>query len=170
MFVSNLKSKIMKTIFLTVFLLAVIAAGAQEISNQVVANSGGEYSNSNISMSWTIGETITETFSADGIVLTQGFHQSTYTVTRIDELLSESFKVDVFPNPVTDYLNVNFTGDVVEANLSLFDINGRLILETKVDKYNSTINMSDLPDASYVLNLVSSNGKEKVNFKIIKNQ
>lgn len=160
----------MKSIILSFLMLAAIACGAQEISNQVVSAAGGEFTGTDISMSWTIGETVTETFSADGIVLTQGFQQSSYTVTRIDDILSDLFKVDVYPNPVTDYLNINFTGDVSEASLFLFDINGRLIVKKQVDEFNSVISMSDLPDASYVLKLVSSDGKETVNFKIIKNQ
>jgi hypothetical protein len=164
------KIEIMKPLFLSLLLFATMVAGAQEISNQVVSNAGGEFNNSGISMSWTLGEGVIETFSSDEFVLTQGFQQSTFTVTRIDEIVSDLFSVEVFPNPVTDYLNISFSGEVNDAQLSLYDINGKLIMEQPINESESTVNLSDLPEATYFLKLISSNGKESANFKIVKNR
>jgi len=47
----------------------------QSRAQQVVASAGGYYEGDNISLSWTLGETVTETFTGDGIILTQGFQQ-----------------------------------------------------------------------------------------------
>jgi len=42
---------------------------------QVIATSGGYYEGNNISLSWTLGEPVVETFTSGNIVLTQGFQQ-----------------------------------------------------------------------------------------------
>jgi len=44
-------------------------------AQQVIASAGGFYEGDNISLSWTLGEPVTETFSGGGVILTQGFQQ-----------------------------------------------------------------------------------------------
>lgn len=48
---------------------------AQTTSPQVVTSSGGYYEGTSASISWTMGELATETYTTDGITLTQGFQQ-----------------------------------------------------------------------------------------------
>lgn len=47
----------------------------QNMAQQVIATAGGEYQGNNLSLSYTIGEPVTETLSAGNVVLTQGFQQ-----------------------------------------------------------------------------------------------
>ena len=56
-------------------LLFGLIVSAQSISPQVVASSGGEGSSGNASLSWTVGQIATETFSNGNVTLTQGFQQ-----------------------------------------------------------------------------------------------
>ena len=51
------------------------AVTAQSLSPEVIASSGDYYENANASLSWTLGEISTETYSAGGNILTQGFQQ-----------------------------------------------------------------------------------------------
>ncbi|MBE0639052.1 MAG: T9SS type A sorting domain-containing protein [Bacteroidales bacterium] len=44
-------------------------------AQQVIATAGGYYESDNISLNWTLGESVTETFSGGGVILTQGFQQ-----------------------------------------------------------------------------------------------
>ncbi len=57
-------------IFLLMLLITKFAA-----SQQVVATAGDYFENDNLSISWTLGETIIATFESENIVLTQGFQQ-----------------------------------------------------------------------------------------------
>ena len=60
------------------FLLANVLIGslhAQSLSQQVVASAGGVMTSSMASLSFTVGETQTQTFTAAGHTLTQGFQQ-----------------------------------------------------------------------------------------------
>ncbi len=48
---------------------------AQSIERDVIANSGDYYEGTNVSLSWTVGEIATETYSNGSYILTQGFQQ-----------------------------------------------------------------------------------------------
>jgi hypothetical protein len=61
---------------ITFFILIAIAfLSFQAKAQQVIASAGGYYEGDNISLSWTLGEPVTETFSGGGVILTQGFQQ-----------------------------------------------------------------------------------------------
>ena len=62
-----------------------IALTAQSVSPEVIASSGDYYKNENISLSWTLGEIATETYSNGSVILTQGFQQPvSVSITGID--------------------------------------------------------------------------------------
>ena len=66
----------MKTLILSILLFAItILCYSQSIERDVVAGSGDYFEGANASLSWTLGEIATETFSAGNIILTQGFQQ-----------------------------------------------------------------------------------------------
>ena len=65
--------KIHKLLFIFVIFPAFIFA--QSVSPEVVASAGDYYENANVSLSWTLGEIATETYSTGNIILTQGFQQ-----------------------------------------------------------------------------------------------
>lgn len=71
----------MKTqILLIVFLAGAVICSAQSIERDVVASSGDYYEGLNISLSWTLGEIATETYTGGDNVLTQGFQQPGITL------------------------------------------------------------------------------------------
>ena len=66
----------MKTFSLfLVIVLSPFFLAAQTASPQVVASSGDYYQGANASLSWTLGEIATETYSNGSNILTQGFQQ-----------------------------------------------------------------------------------------------
>lgn len=48
---------------------------AQSVSPEVVSSAGDYYENGNVSLSWTLGEIATETYTNGNVILTQGFQQ-----------------------------------------------------------------------------------------------
>ncbi|MBN1339430.1 MAG: hypothetical protein JXA03_08905 [Bacteroidales bacterium] len=55
--------------------LSFLASSGQTVQPQVIASSGDYFGCASASLSWTLGEPVTETFSNGGILLTQGFQQ-----------------------------------------------------------------------------------------------
>ncbi|MBF02511.1 MAG: hypothetical protein CMP76_04360 [Flavobacterium sp.] len=83
---------------------------------------------------------------------------------------SDSFlasKFVVYPNPVNDIISIS-SDDVVFENISLTDINGRIIKETKTDSVtNYNLNISDLNSGVYFMKIKTTDGV--LDKKIIKN-
>jgi hypothetical protein len=84
-FKNDLKIIIMKTRILPLlFLITTILGNAQSINKdptgsidrEVVATSGDYFEGPNTSISWTLGEIATETYSSGNYLLTQGFQQA----------------------------------------------------------------------------------------------
>ena len=95
-----------------------------------IASSGDHFTGTNAQLSWTIGETMIETFGNGSNQLTQGFHQTNLMVTAVEDL-SESFQVSVFPNPATDVLNIEWSEISDPLTLTLYDATGKLLLRQK---------------------------------------
>ncbi|OQP44795.1 peptidase [Niastella yeongjuensis] len=80
---------------------------------------------------------------------------------------NEVQKVAVFPNPATQVVNLNLTGYTGKSDVSLFDVNGRMVMTRIVSSVNSQFDISALPSGIYMLRI--KNGGKEVNMtKIIK--
>jgi len=62
---------LIKLLIITAFATFSFHAKAQ----QVVASSGGYFEGENLTLSWTLGEPVVETFTGSNVILTQGFQQ-----------------------------------------------------------------------------------------------
>ena len=72
---------------------------------------------------------------------------------------NEDFQVSFFPNPVNDFLNINF-GTLTDSNytFSIVDINGKRVLEKKISNPNllEKIDVSQLQSGVYLVALETS--------------
>jgi len=144
----------MKKIYLILIIFSTfyINLNAQEI----ISSSGDYFQNATVSVSWTIGEPITETYNNGTNILTQGFQQSKLTSVSIFELLNEGIKVSIAPNPTQDYINLyidNFKG----INYQLYDFTGKIIKQAEVNSCETKIFFSELSSAAYFLNVIKEN-------------
>jgi len=150
-------------LLLTAALFTLSAIGQDLKPQQVIASAGG-YNVDNIvtptiSISWTLGETIIPSFTADGITLTHGFQQQ-LIVTTVEEMIEAVIKVTVFPNPANEVINIEFE-EPVDGEIRLFLLNSQgkfvktdVIEETTVNKQ---LNLQGLPAGLYYLKLVKGN-------------
>lgn len=68
----------------------------------------------------------------------------------------EMIELSVFPNPAIDYVQINAGGDVVNQ-VSIFNVNGQRI-STVVNPNENTIDVSELPSGTYILEVSTVNG------------
>lgn len=74
-----------KIIFSLIIILTPFLITAQSVSPEVISSSGDYFEGPNASLSWTLGEIATETFTSGNIILTQGFQQPiTVAIAGID--------------------------------------------------------------------------------------
>jgi len=74
-------------------------------------------------------------------------------VTGIAETDSQN-AIDLFPNPVTDVLNIN--SDEVISTISVTDINGKVVLERSVNNTTAQVNMAAYSSGVYFVKIVSA--------------
>lgn len=77
-------------------------------------------------------------------------HFSDDLLTNLEEESPPS-AIQFYPNPATD--EINFTGDTEWQSIAFFDMRGRLILRSRVDTKNGTINIRELPAGAYIVEL-----------------
>ncbi|ACU61654.1 reprolysin-like metallopeptidase [Chitinophaga pinensis] len=76
-------------------------------------------------------------------------------------------KVAVFPNPANNVVNVNLTGFKGKSAVTMYDVNGRVVLRREMNPVNTQLDISTLPTGVYILKI--RNGAKEVNMtKIIK--
>ena len=150
-------------VMIAFFLLATVIQAQEVVST---AGSYGETSSG--SLSWTIGEPVIETITDGTNTLTQGFQQSKLTVTTINDLKFTSIELSVYPNPTNSFLSIEVKTDKQrDLLLSLFDINGKLILQKKMAGNKQTIKMQNYKPATYILKVTEGN-KDIKTYQIVK--
>lgn len=154
------------------FLLGLGLTGiqAQEIHETIPAT-GGNASGSGGTVSYSVGQIVYTNNTGTNGSVSQGVQQpyEISIVTALEETQGINLSISAFPNPTTDYLTLS-TGNFDNKNLSfhLYDINGKMMQESKINVSETKISMTDLPPAIYFLK-VTENQKEVKTFKIVKN-
>ena len=77
------------------------------------------------------------------------------------ETIDGQMSISIFPNPTSSILNINYEG---ELNISMYNILGKLILETN----DKQINLSKYRSGTYILYVQNLKSGNSTNFKIIK--
>lgn len=129
-----------KITYAIILILLAAAAGAQSLSPTVIASTGGFSSNSNGSLSYTVGEmTMVQTFSAGNYILTQGFQQPTDSLVLglLDFAGGEYGTLVVYPNPAVDQFSYGYELPAKgKVTFRIYDAIGQLIAETYSGTYN----------------------------------
>lgn len=139
----------MKKQTLIVFsLLSTLAVTAQE----VVSTLGDSYSNASANIDFTIGEVVIDT-GTDGINdLTQGFHQTNWNFVGLEDH-APNYEATIFPNPTSEVLNIR-TSTFENVTYTLYDAQGKLILQDILSAEQTPILVSQLAPGSYSLELI----------------
>jgi hypothetical protein len=146
-------------------------APSQSNNYDVLPSSGNYCTSDDFTLSWTLGECITETFHTNEIILTQGFQQGMFLITSLDEHKIEGLLVKVYPNPFTDLINIFATYNSMPHNsfrIELFDAQGKVLLINKFSSNSMQIDMSEYSGGVFLLKVVNSKNKIYRNFKILK--
>ncbi len=120
----------------------------------------------------TTSETITRTYTAGTYyVRVYGFNGANsatvcYTLrvalgtATIPDMIVTTAKVkmDLFPNPADQVLNVNITGYDQEKLIEIYDINGKKVMTETVTQNNSTLRIANLAKGIYLLKVSDKEG------------
>lgn len=133
--------------------------GQLQIERQVIASAGNYTIADSLSLSSTLGEVATLTYSGDDVQLTQGFQQTRQVISTTIELGS-GVGVDLYPNPARGFATLQIeTPSNLDLRFDLVDISGRLISsqeqQLEAATYRHTIDLSNLPSGTYFVKIVA---------------
>lgn len=81
------------------------------------------------------------------------------TVTVNNEDLIEDENINIYPNPASDFLNIDLNDNVLKINkYQIFNNLGQIVQEAVIDNSFSTIDIANLPKSQYLLKLISKEG------------
>lgn len=154
-------------IFCTVWSASV---SGQSISPEVIASAGEHFSNGTSQLSFTIGETVIDTYTAGGNILTQGFHQTQLTITAVRESVMQDMEVNVYPNPSSGELNISFTNNDQQFELMVYDMNGKVVMTRTMAEGQTAeqLQLGPLANAYYLLQLNAVSGSYSSTYRIQK--
>lgn len=87
------------------------------------------------------------------------------TASREEDLITVN-KISVFPNPVANSVNVRIPGIQGMADIRVFDIYGKMLMQKNSNQLNTQLDVSALPSGVYMVKVVN-NDKEST-MKIVK--
>jgi len=165
----GLKSKIL--LLLTGLMCSV--SFAQNISPQSVNSTGAKMSQSNGSLSFTIGELVVlSQTDSDGNNLGGGFTAAaTITTVSIRETDATVLDVKVYPNPTTELVNIQINHSTLkQIIISITGLQGKEVYNGKYAGISNTIgiNAAAYAPGTYILSLKNTNNQVLGTYKIIK--
>ncbi|GEM_PF-1302641 len=147
--------------------LATLSLRAQE----VIASDGDYQNTAQGSLSWTLGEIVTETFSEPSGFLTQGFQQNYEALLDLSDL-GPSLEFTLFPNPFHTELNLLFSKTSNEYELRVLDYQSKVIesqrLTFSAGTKEYTLDLSELGAGYYLLELTIPDTDQRIVRPIVK--
>ncbi len=97
----------------------------------------------------------------------RGFFKSKTFLTNVEKPTAQlnTLEVNAYPNPATDYLNVEFKAETSgQVSMVLYNLNGKQVRKVIEDvtkgQVTKTINTNGLPKGAYILSVGSGNNKK----------
>jgi hypothetical protein len=161
----------MKKALIVLTAFCIFGFGTAIRAQNAITASGGNATGSGGSVTYTIGQVVYTKFVGTNGSAAQGVQQpyEISVVTGIVEAKDISLEIEVYPNPATDFVKLKIKNYEVEnLKYQLYDINGSLLKDNKVEGNETSISMQNLLPSVYFLK-VTDNNKAIKTFKIIKN-
>lgn len=143
-------------------------------AQQAFPASGGNASGSGGSVSYSVGQVGYTTITGTNGSVAQGVQQpyEISVLTGLEEAIGIHLALSVYPNPTIDFLTLKVdassTLNIQSMSYQLYDFSGKLLENKKLEGAETSIKVSNLVMANYLLKVIQGNQEIKV-FKIIKN-
>lgn len=144
-------------------------AGIYQAQETTLA-AGGTFHSTAGSLSYSVGQIFYEPQKTATGEVNPGVQQPYEIYVLATNNTSSDKNITVYPNPVKDFLIVDFNAEKLEnSSYQLFDGTGRIISKGELKNLKTEINTSTLSSGLYMLS-ISNGGKNIKTFKIIKNK
>ncbi len=156
----------MKHIILVLTLTFSSLSFSQSISKQVIGTSGKTLTNSNLKLSYTVGEPVVGLMTAGGNQLGNGY----YPAMDLQALSVEDNVLDVqlrvYPNPTSQSLYVSHP-ELNSFGITIVDLNGKQLYQGTIIK-EEPLDVSNYTQGMYLVTIENTTTNKKNTYKIIK--
>jgi hypothetical protein len=159
-----------KTASLFVASIISIGAMAQSITPDVISSAGDHYDNGSYQLSWTLGEVAVQTYDNGSNMLTEGFHQPEILITSIEEENLTDIDLNIYPNPTTQFINIELRNNESNMTAVVLDMSGKTIFTKSIEAFQveSGFDLSNLAAGGYLLQITEKDGKFRSTHQIQK--
>lgn len=171
------KHKVVQMRKISILLVAIacfaIKLCAQQNNLVLISSAGDYFTGSEISMSWSLGEVLTEPLQGDGFLLFQGFQQGGDFNTSVPTRINKSLEFVMYPNPASTFFTIETIGDYdnIDLEITIHDISGRIVKNTTSKNALTDIDIRFLKSGTYFVRIKNNLHKnnqvlilEKVNY------
>ena len=151
---------------LIIILLLSVVVHSQSISKQVIGTAGKSQTNSNLKVSWTIGEPIAGFMTAGGYQLGNGYYPSKHINTLDNEDNILDIPIKIFPNPTSQMIHVSHP-NLNSFVVSIMDSNGKQLYFGTLNK-EEPLDISKYTQGIYLITVENKTNNKKNTYKIIK--
>jgi hypothetical protein len=141
---------------------------AQSIQRQTISSTGGYFTSYGHLIRQTIGQPYnTKTSNQNNISYRPGFQQPVFQI----EILLSNLKLTIFPNPSSDFVNIESSVVLRGVKLDVFDNLGQLVFTSNFETLKSyKLNCTSYSSGVYIINIKSIADKKSLSAKLIINR
>jgi hypothetical protein len=146
-----------------------LLAPVSTFGQSVISSQGSTFENSEISLTWTLGEPATHSMKDARNIVMEGYPQPTLRVSQMESPPEESITASVYPNPTFSELNVQLGAPVkTEARIELYDLQGVNLYRDIIPEGSALhiISMVRFAAGEYVLQIL--NEEKHSSYQVIK--
>ncbi len=161
--------KLLQSKLLCSFLLLLLTNAVCVDAQQTTLSTGDNAQSATGSVSYSVGQVAYQSQENAAGKVTEGIQQPYEIFVLSTTENATNKKITVYPNPVKDFLTVDFNSEKLEkATYQFFDISGKSIKRGELKDLKNEINTSLFSAGAYILSILN-NGTIIKTYKIIKN-
>jgi hypothetical protein len=160
----DLKRKIFCVWFLGCLLITILKG------QETIPATGGTATGSGGKVTYTVGQLVFNVITGTNFSIVQGVQQpyEISIVTAIENTEGITLEYKVYPNPTRGLITLTIKPyDNENLRYRLYDLNGILLQDKKIESEETEISMQNLSSAIYFLKVIKDNTETKI-FKIVK--
>ncbi len=155
--------------YLTIISILIVgfAYGQTTVKKSSISTSGGSYTNTNMTLVFTVGEVVIQEKTTGNIHISEGFIGPDINgVTGIEDY-DELYGLQVHPNPVQTDLQIQLPANGT-YEVHLFDLTGKELINRQSNDMTMTLNLTRLPASVYLLVIIDRLHQQAKTLKIQK--
>ncbi len=157
-----------KNLTLFILLMTSFSFGQTTIIKNSMSPGGNIVSQGNVTILYAIGEIAVQETDAGTVHLSEGFIGPDMAELLDIENYNQLDGIKVYPNPVQDNLNINFS-EYNNYEIHLIDLNGKELLTFNIeDKIAPQLDLSLLKTGIYIMSIIDRTHKKALILKIKK--